>query len=491
MKELWNNTVKLWQELKHSERRMFLGSAIGIVALVIALSYFVLRADYQVLFSELDSRDAAAIVEELKRMKVPYRIADGGAKILVEEKVVHETRLGLMGRGVPLSGGVGFEIFDSKDVGMTEYTQKINYQRALQGELARTIMAIEQVKQARVHLVVTESGLFKRQKAQPKASVNLTLKPGARLNPEQIAGVQRLVAAAVPGLEVGRVTVSDQRGLTLSAMVESDENLAAAGGHFRLKKQAEDYLARKVVDVMDRTFGPGQAIVSVDVTLNFDEIRRTQESLAPYHGSEGVTGAIVRKRQSVHQQAKGPATRAVNGQVEYAADSSPVTSTSEIEYQIGKTIEQVVSQPGGVKRVSVGVVVPAQLDNEQLARVREVVSMVVGFSSERGDAITIQPIDRLLNKIDETAEKAAVETEDTQLSGIGAWLRSPRTWIWAAGGLLALIIFAVSLRLLVSRRGHADVESLDGQERERLLGEIRQWLEAGKSSGENARGVVS
>lgn len=480
MNELWNNAIKFWHGLKGSERSLFVGGVIGIVVLVGVLSYFVFRTDYQVLFSELDTRDGAAIVQELKRMKIPYRIADDGTKILVEDKAVHETRLELMGRGVPLTGGVGFEIFDNKDVGMTEYTQKINYQRALQGELARTIMAIDQVKQARVHLVVTESGLFKRQKAQPKASVNLILKPGGQLNTEQIAGIQRLVAAAVPGLDIGMVTVSDQRGVTLSPLVEGNGELAAAGGHLRLKKQAEDYLARKVIDVMDRAFGPGQAIVSVDVTLNFDEVRRTQESLAPYESKEGVTGAIVHKRQSLHQPARGGEIRTVNGEVDYAAGASPVTSTTEIEYQIGKTIEQVVSAPGGLRRISVGVVVPTPLEDEQLARMRDVVSMAVGFNADRGDAITIQPIDRLLNKRETPAEQVITEPQDTPPSWAG--------W-WAVGGAIMLTM-VVALALTLGRRRAPSTVSLSGPEREKLLAEIRQWLKPDEADAKNAQGTV-
>lgn len=477
MNEFWNNIVKFWQDLKQQERTLFIGSALGAVVLAGFLMFWVFRADYQVLFADLETRDAAVIVEELKRMKVPYRLSDGGTKILVESKAVHETRLSLMGRGIPLSGGVGFEIFDSKDVGMTEYTQKINYQRALQGELSRTIMAIDQVKQARVHLVVTESGLFKRQKSQPKASVNLTMKTGTSLSADQIAGIQRLVAAAVPGLDVARVTVSDQRGVTLSAMVESTEELAGADGRLRLKKQAEDYFARKVVDVMDRTFGPGQSIVSVDVTLNFDEIRRTQESLAPYTTSEGVTGAIVRKRQSVHQPNRTVA-KAVDGDAGYAG-GSPVTSTTETEYQIGKTIEQVVSQPGGLRRVSVGVVVPPQLNADQLARVREVVGSVVGFNAERGDAITIQPIDLLMNKADEPQANTvnrARDAESVDWTTITSWFVPFR-----AGFILvmALVVILVAAWLVSQRRRPASV-SLDASEREQLLNEVRQWLEAEK-----------
>ncbi|HLF22347.1 MAG TPA: flagellar basal-body MS-ring/collar protein FliF, partial [Burkholderiales bacterium] len=234
MNELFNNITVAWARLGRAQRSILAVVAAALVVLTVVLVLWAARTDYQVLFSDLDGRDAAAIVEELKRMKVPYQVADGGTKILVDERTVHETRLRLMAHGVPLSGGVGFEIFDNKDVGMTEYTQKINYQRALQGELARTVMAINQVKQARVHLVVAENTLFKRQKVKPKASVSLVLKAGAPLSNEQILGIQRLVAASVSGLEPGAVMVLDQAGVTLSAASEGDEDYAQASGKLRL-----------------------------------------------------------------------------------------------------------------------------------------------------------------------------------------------------------------------------------------------------------------
>ena len=486
MNSLWTNLLSIWEETDRNARIGFAALAIGIVVLAIGFGIWAMRTDYQALFTDLDARDAAAIVEELRRMKVPYKVTESGTKILVEEKMVHETRLALMGRGVPISGGVGFEIFDNKDVGMTEYAQKINYQRALQGELARTILAINQVKQARVHLVVTESSIFKRQKVKPKASISLVLKPGQSLSSEQIVGIQRLVAAAVPNLESGAVTILDQRGVALSATMDGDEGFAAANGQFRIKKSAEDYFARKITEVLDRTFGPGQAIVSVDVTLNLDEIRRTQESIIPIRGSDSdEVGAVVRKRQSVYRQAKGPVTKAaVNGDALYAAGSPELNSTTEVEYEIGKSVEQVVTSPGGIRRLSVGIVVP-KLNPDQISRIHSVVSMMVGFSESRGDAIAIQPIDQLLlspqpDTIEVTPPSNA-QAASTSHQRFLRVLKDPRV-------VVAAVVAVIMAMLLVWFRGRSRLRhaksgtgALSETEREAKLAEIKALLASARN----------
>jgi flagellar M-ring protein FliF len=499
MNELWTNMLVFWRGLERQRQILFGVSAALVLGLVLALSAWIFRSDYQVLFADLEERDASAIVEELKRTKIPYRIADGGRKILVEDRRVHETRLGLMGRGIPLSGGVGFEVFDNKDVGMTEYTQKINYQRALQGELARTIMAVEQVKLARVHLVVAEAGLFKRQKADPKASVNLVLRPGARLSSEQIVGIQRLVAAAVPGLNSAHVIISDQRGVTLSPMPEDDGTTVSMNSKLRLKKQVEDYLLRKVAEVLDRTYGPGQAIVSIDATLNFDEIRRTQESVVPASDSkDGATGVMVRKRQSVQRQPGSQITKAVDGDVDAAlvAGQGYQTATSEVEYVVGKSVEHVVGSPGGMRRLSIGVVVPAQLDDEQIARMREMVSMVIGLSTERGDAITVQSLDRLAVRA-AGAPGAAVTSasEADNADGSSTGIMSIRWWqeslkriglspLLLITGVLAVVGLFVALAVWArTRRPRHEATSLSREDRERLLDEIRHWAKSQSPHG--------
>jgi flagellar M-ring protein FliF len=257
-----------WKERSTAARAGFVVAALAIVAVCVAAAVWIFRDSYQPLFTELDARDAAAIAAELERQKVPYRIANDGATLLVPEEAVHATRLKVMGKGIDLKGTVGFEIFNSTDFGMTEFAQKINYQRALQGELARSIMALDEVKNARVHLVLPESGLLRRASVRPKASVTLAMRNERRLRPEQIQGIQRLVAAAVPEMDAGSVTVLDQQGVALSRRAEADGEGDA--GRLDAKREVETYLARKVAAVLEKAFGPGQAIVTVDVSLSHD-----------------------------------------------------------------------------------------------------------------------------------------------------------------------------------------------------------------------------
>jgi flagellar M-ring protein FliF len=482
MDELWSNLKAVWTGASRVARVVLVSAIAAAVIVTVWLFLWASRSNDQVLFADLESRDAAAIVGELKRMKVPFRIADDGAKILVDAKVVHEVRLGLMGRGVPISGGVGFEIFDNKDVGMTESMQKINYQRALQGELARTIMANDQLKSARVHLVVEEGGLFSRDKAHPKAAVSVVLKPAARLANDQILGIQRLVAAAVPGLDASQVTITDQRGIALSSEVDTDAAGAPASGKLRLKKQADEYLTRKVSEVLDRAFGPGQAIVSVDATLNFDEIRRTDSSIVPLHGHGDEMGAVVRRRESIYRQpASAAAIKAVDTTPDHPAEAAgTLTSTNEVEYELSKSADQVLSTPGGIRRISVGVIVPQLLNDDQLKRIRDIVGMAVGFSAERGDAITVEPLSRIMTKPTSEAtpivsQPAAVEPAPNR----ERWTGINATTVVSAVIVLVLLVVVITLR----RAERNTLERrLSASERRQLLTELKSWIDAEKAT---------
>jgi len=515
MKAMWKNVMAFWSGLEKTART---GLIVGIAAIVIAvagLGYWLLRSDYKVLFADLDERDASAIVEELKRNKIDYRLEDEGRRVLVDGARVHETRLKLMGKGIALNGGVGFEIFDNKDVGMTEYTQKIHFQRALQGELARTIMAIEQVKVARVHLVIPETSIFRRQAVSPKASISLVLRPGATLHREQIDGIQRLVAASVPGLDSRRVTILDQKGTVLSSNVETDEKIEAASGKLRMKKEVEAYLARKIVEVMDRAFGAGQAIVSVDVAMNFDDVKRTQEDVVPLQvdGKAEETGAVLRKRQSIHRQAgAGPSTRVSDGG-DYQAPAPYVTSTTEVEYELGKRVEQVVSTPGGIQRVSVGVIVPPGVGTDQIDKVRALVGTVVGFNASRGDAITVQAIDALVgttgNEHPDREMVAGSSGRASELSSttVADWIPDPvREWLGRLGlasGQQSLLLFGVLAffllfagwiagRMKIARKdasaSEASSHSLSAEERHAKLAEIQAWISAEKAKAAEGAG---
>jgi flagellar M-ring protein FliF len=492
------NAKERWSALgKGAKIGLVLGMLL-VVALFVFAGVWITRDDYQVLFSDLDPQDGAALVAELDRMKTGYRIADGGRTILVDRESVHKTRLKIMGgKGVPLKGTVGFEIFNNSDFGMTEFAQKINYQRALQGELARTIMSLEEVKHARVHLAVPEAGLMKKNVARPKASVTLALRGEHRLRSEQIVGIQRLVAAAVPEMDPHAVTVLDQQGVALSRAADERDEAGGTTGRLELKKSIELYLTKKAVAVLDRAFGPGQAIVSVDVTLGEDHVKTTREDVIPFVRKDGeFAGAMTRRRTNVQGAASGRGyevqTSADIKQRE--AQLGPQLSTVEVEYENGKQVEQVVTTPGGIKRLSVGVVLPGNVDPQRAQRVSEVVAMAVGLHRQRGDAIAVHALDPSLGAraaastgagsvAGAQAEPAPIDAPQPQTPA-GEHPKGAATVVLVLAGLAALVALALLFAATLRRRESAPVMS--AEEREKTLAQVRSWVQ-GEAAAQGGR----
>jgi flagellar M-ring protein FliF len=472
---MFESLKRYWNDANRASRAGFVVGLFVIVAgLVIGIA-MVLRSDYATLFSDLNPQDAATIVAELDRMKVPYRLGPDESSIQVDRSIVHSTRLKLMGRGVNLHGGVGLEIFANNDFGMTEFAQKVNYQRAMQGELERTISALDEVRSVRVHLVLPESGLFRQSTVRPKAAITLAMKPGRHVQAQQVQGIQRLVAAAVAGIEPNAVTILDEHGLTLTRPADP-EGEQGSEARFSAKSEIEQYFARKVVAVLDKTFGPGRAIVSIDVTLDHDQVKVTREDVIPAGGRGEAGGALTRKRTTT--TGSGAATGA-----DGARGSS---STSEVEYQHGRRVEQVIQLPGSVRRLSVGVMLPHAIGAERLAELRRVVAMSVGLNESRGDEIAISSLDQFGTPATTAASVAESHPRPTAAKPAAAPaptnsanLRS--LWPWGAGLLVlivGLLIVAVALEAR-SRRGERP--QLSREERERLLARVRDWIAGDES----------
>jgi flagellar M-ring protein FliF len=460
-----------WAERSQGAR---VGLAVGtavLLAAVIWAGVFALRTPYGVLFSDLTEADAGAIVTRLKKSKTPYRLGEGGTTILVPDERVHEIRLDLMSGDVPLSGGVGFEIFDKQGLGATEQSQKVSFQRALQGELARTIGALDTVKQARVHLVMPESSLFTRDRQQASAAVTVATRSGATLAREQIVGIQRLIAAAVPGLEVERVVVTDHRGVTLSGVdTTGAQGAGSAETRLEVKRHIEEYLAHKVGRLLDGAFGPSQAIVSVDATLNFDVTKTTIRDLLP-GSAAGTEGRVVRRRQVTSGSANEPLWTT-------AADSITTSrtpgSSMEVEYEYGQRIDEVIAAPGALSRLSVGVIVPGDLDEERRARIAELVRMASGINEQRGDALSIQSLTQMQQGllVDEPVveREVAVSGVTKQEHAASALPMNPRGTSLLIAAIACVLV--ASLWLYQRRRPRV----LSEAERERLLAEIRRSL---------------
>jgi flagellar M-ring protein FliF len=463
----------LWKRLQPGARIGLIAGVVLILAITAWVAAATLRPQYDVLFARLSDADAAVIVDQLKRLKLPYRLADNGATIEVPAEQVHETRLNLMSAGVPLSGVVGFEIFDKQSLGVTDQSQRVSYQRALQGELARTIGALEDVKQARVHLVLPDSTLFKRDRQEARAAVSLTLKNGASLSREQILGVQRLVAASVAGLDAPRVVVTDQRGITLSGDDSLGTGGSGSGARLQMKREIEDYISHKVAKLLDSAYGPGQAIVSVDVALNFDEIKRTVQDLLPVRGSTSV--GVHRK----HQVVTGSAEPLSDEAVDKEPASRSANSTTDIDYEYGHSIEQVIAAPGGITRLSVGVIVPGELTEEKQKRITDLARMAAGIDDSRGDAIVIQPLDQLGIKAASAAPTTAPAqiTPDIPPAPVSRGVSVQPVLGWIAVGILAM---ATVLLAIFRRKPAASARlPLSSQERQQLLLEIQRTLSEG------------
>jgi len=471
--------------------------ALGILLITGLAGYWLLRTEYQVLFADLTPQDTAAMAAELDRQKIPYTLSDQGnnvATILVDKTEVHKTRIKLMGKEIPLHGTVGFELFNNSDFGMTEFAQKINYQRALQGELTRTILSLAEIRDARVLLALPEQGLFKQAINRPKASVTLTMKQGQSLRQEQVIGIQRLVSAAVPGIVAQDVTIVDQTGVALTRMGDSESDSGGVGySRLDLKKDTEKYLSRKAMEVLERALGRGQAMASVDVTLDMDKVQSNTDEVLSSSGSpeEAPSGVLVRRRENV-READAPVTANAAAGVGKATHGG--SNQSEVEYVVGHRVEQVIGQPGSIRRIQIAVVVHQSLSPEQKENLVAMVAATVGASPERGDSVVVQTLDSL--KAPAPAPEGTEPAANGTVSGTGpvlipsvpsraeapvnSWV--PRFRVAGMVPFVVLLMLTFTVWLLFRRRtgGAASrsdsAEALTEEERQAALLQVQRWM---------------
>lgn len=479
--------TEFWEGLGRSARA---GLIVGVVSILLATSVFawwILRSDYQVLFSDLKPQDATAMSAELEKLKIPYRLDEATGSILVDKAQVHPTRIKLMGKEMPLQGAVGFELFNNTDFGMTEFAQKINYQRALQGELTRTISSLSEIREVRVHLALPEQGLFKQANVRPKAAITLSLKEGQALRPAQVSGIQRLVAAATPGMTAQDVTVVDKQGVALSRSPEEpvDGPVTSTGGvRLELKKDTEQQLAKKATAVLEQAFGKGQALASVDVTLNMDHVRVTTEDVIPAPSrSSDSRGVIVKERESMRDTASASSTepsRPLNG--------TGSSTQREVDYQVGRRTEQVTSQAGSIRKIQVVAVVRQSLDAAQEDKVRRMLAAAVGASAERGDLVVVQSLNALVPSAAASSAGGSVVAElPTELQDAPSQTsRSTNTalaefsWGYARIlGVLLLIVIALVVIIHAARRRLNQPAPLSDAERQAALRKVQAWMQAG------------
>jgi flagellar M-ring protein FliF len=380
-KTLTDNLKARLGELSFNQKVLLGVVATASIISVAVFSLWLQKEDMAVLYANLTPEDAAAALEELAKQDIPTELKNGGGTVLVPESMVARLRIELAGKGVVANGPIGFEIFDGKQYGLTEFLQNVNFKRALEGEMTKSIETLQGIQSARVHLVLPQPSIFKKNDPGATASVVLRLGRGARLNEGQIAGIQALVAGSVENLAVDAVTVIDQTGKVLSATAQDDDT-GRTESQLGLRKDVEDYLTEKATSMLDKALGQGRSIVRVDATLNFEKLTRDREIYDP---------AATVVRSEVRNEETDPST-------------GGTSENSTTNYEINRTVEHIVGQVGGVSTLSVSVFVdghyaPAAdgggeptytpLTEDELGQLRRIVQTAVGLNAVRGDQIEI------------------------------------------------------------------------------------------------------
>ena len=398
-----------WSNLTGAQRLVVASLVVLSVVIVVVVSVVGTRPSMATLFSNLESTDAAAIVDRLRDLNVPYEISNDGAVIKVPSNQVYDLRLKMVNQGLPAGGTVGFEIFDKNTLGMSEFSQQMNYRRALQGELSRTIGQMSGVESVRVHLALPEERLYSDSQKEATASVALGLRRGVTLSDGQIAGVVHLVASSVEGLKPENVTVVDTQGTVLSEAGGQSGGLSArlTVTQVKLKRDYERSVQKDVQSMLDNIAGPGKAVVRVSARMNFDQKQVTSEVIQP--GAIQGKGVLV-SEETVNEtySGAGAASRGRVGVVSGRAGATAASGDSythtetNAKYEVTRSTEQVVSAPGRVERLSLAVMLDDSVRASTVAAVREAVGAAVGLDMARGDTLTVSRV-----KFDRSAESSS------------------------------------------------------------------------------------
>ncbi len=383
--------AKLSRAQKIIVASVVLASIVGIILIATSTS----KPQMGVLFSDLQEKDVALITEKLRDRQVPYELGDKGKTVLVPADVLYETRINLASEGLPQTSVVGYELFDKANLGMSDFMQKLNYRRALEGELSRTITTLEEVAKARVHVVVPEKALFEEDQKHPTASVLLQIKPGRRVNKVNIEGIQNLIASSVEGMEPGSVTVIDQRGKILSEPSKDDKSLAGLSStQYELKQKVDEYYTARVQSLLDEVIGANNTVVRVNTELDFTQNEKTIEDFDPDR-------QVVRSEQTLSSQSNSQDSLSYPAVNQQAQSGNTITN-----YEISKTVQKIVGEVGSLKRISVAAMVngktkmAAGADGapkveytprtaDELEQIKQIVRNAVGYDPARNDQISV------------------------------------------------------------------------------------------------------
>jgi flagellar M-ring protein FliF len=414
LNEKFKNTRQAFSEMPSSRKVLVLTALAAVLTFVVVMLIWTGKTEYGVLYTGLSPEDSGAILTKLRERKIPYRITDGGTVIEVPASTVHETRAVLATDGLPLGGSIGMEVFNQPKLGETDFLQHLNYQRALQGELERTIKTFPEVEKVRVHINIPKQSLFIEEDRPPTASVILSLTRGKSLSRSQLQGIVHMVASSVEGLIAENITVVDTSGgLLYSKEEEAEGGLTPSQVQYR--RDLEKSLGMRVTSMLERVVGPDKVMSRVTAELTFQQIKATEEIYDPDRTS-------IRSEQRLKESNVGPPRGASgipqssfelgtgNQQTSQGAGAGEVYERSEetTNYEITKINRQITTSPGDVKRISVAVMVDGTYNTveqdgvkqkvyqarsqAQLDQLTELVKRAVGYDEQRGDSVVVENI---------------------------------------------------------------------------------------------------
>jgi flagellar M-ring protein FliF len=455
-----NTFIDTLKNLGPARLAIMAGVAAGLLAFFIYMTSQLTSEEFGLLYGDLSSENSGQIAAELESRGVPFEVSPDGSRISVPKDQVGRLRVAMAEQGLPDGGSVGYEIFDqTSSLGTTNFVQNINHVRALEGELARTIRAIDGVEQARVHLVMPRRELFSRERQEPSASIVLLMAGNGRLGKQQTLGVQHLVASAVPNLKPNLVSIVDQQGTLLARGGDENDLLGGAGGTQELRADYEQRLARSLEALLERSLGPGNVRVEVAADMNFDRVTENSEVYDPdsqIARSTQVLEESERDVESTGDQAVTVGNNLPDAGAEGEGNQQQLSESNRLEettnYEISKTVTTHVREGGKVNRLSVGVLVDGRYvtdadgnrvyearGEEELQQIAALARSAVGFDEARGDAVEV------INM------RFADPTADMQAAQTASFLGLPQSQLMRIAELLVLGVVAVLVLLLVVR----------------------------------------
>ena len=451
-------------------QRMRLGAGVALlVAAAVAAVVMGRQPDYRVLFSNLGDKDGGAVVAQLSQMNVPYKYSEGGGAILIPAERVHDVRLRLATQGLPKGSVAGFELMESNKFGMTQFQERLNFQRGLEGELTRSIQALSSVQSARVHLALPNQNGFFREQQKPSASVLVSLHPGRILDRAQLAGIVHLVASSVPELAPSAVSVLDDTGKLLSQSPDSTAGAEINAQQLLYVQQLEQQYSRRIMDILEPVVGRDNVKAQVTAELDFSQTESTSEQFRP---NQTPDSSAVRSQQVL--ESRGSSTKTATGVPGAVANQPPAPSAAPINganpapnaggqqgteeqtnkresttnYEVDKTVKVVRGSTGAVKRLSAAVVVNYQsaedkgktvtkaLTPEQIEQMTALVRETIGFNRERGDSV---------NLMNTPFQVTAVPATDTPLWKQPEVVDLAKTFAWPVGAVLFAALVLMGL----------------------------------------------